>query len=131
MRQWCDDPRNRIRWRHAGRRLRVDKPLTTTVPGSVESAQVELVRRAASGDNLAFERLVIDRVDRLYRTARAILGNEPDARDATQEAFVAAWRELPRLRGPGELRRVAPADRSECVSNAASRSQPSPADKSR
>ena len=86
------------------------KPLTTTVPGSVESAQIELVRRAASGDSVAFERLVTDRVDRLYRTARAILGNEQDARDATQEAFVAAWRELPRLRDPASfeawLRRI-------------------------
>ena len=30
----------------------------------------------------------------------AILGNEADARDATQEAFLRAWRDLPGLRDP-------------------------------
>ncbi len=53
---------------------------------------------AARGDRLAFEQLVEGRVDRIFRTACAILGNEADAHDATQEAFVAAWVQLPRLR---------------------------------
>jgi RNA polymerase sigma-70 factor (ECF subfamily) len=34
----------------------------------------------------------------VYRLTSAILGDEADARDAAQETFVAAWRELPRLR---------------------------------
>jgi len=62
------------------------------------SAEADLVRRAAQGDSAAFAVLVGTRADRAFRTAQAILGNEPDARDATQEAFVAAWRQLPRLR---------------------------------
>src|SRR5262249_17582068 len=33
-----------------------------------------------------------------YRTAWAIVGNEADARDATQDACLQAWRHLPRLR---------------------------------
>jgi RNA polymerase sigma-70 factor (ECF subfamily) len=37
-------------------------------------------------------------MDAVYRLTRAILGNEADARDAAQETFVAAWRQLPRLR---------------------------------
>jgi RNA polymerase sigma-70 factor (ECF subfamily) len=57
-----------------------------------------LVEMAARGDRLAFEQLVEGRVDRTFRTACAILGNEADARDATQEAFIAAWIQLPRLR---------------------------------
>jgi RNA polymerase sigma-70 factor (ECF subfamily) len=65
------------------------------LPGQTEA---ELVRRAARGDNAAFEALVAAHADRAFRTARAILGNEPDARDATQDAFISAWRELPRLR---------------------------------
>ena len=59
-----------------------------------------LVRRAGEGDTAAFEALVRPRVDRLFRTAWGIVGNEADARDATQEAFLSAWRNLPRLRDP-------------------------------
>ena len=74
--------------------------LTATAPAiTVESAS-DLVRRAAGGDAIAFERLVTDRADRAFRIARAILGNDSDARDATQDAFVSAWRQLPRLRDP-------------------------------
>jgi RNA polymerase sigma-70 factor (ECF subfamily) len=57
-----------------------------------------LVERAARGDEIAFERLVEMRLDRSFRTACAILGNEADARDATQDAFVSAWVNLPSLR---------------------------------
>jgi RNA polymerase sigma-70 factor, ECF subfamily len=64
------------------------------------SSQADLVRRAARGDARAFERLLATRADQAFRIARAMLGDESDARDATQEAFVAAWRELPRLRDP-------------------------------
>jgi RNA polymerase sigma-70 factor (ECF subfamily) len=64
-------------------------------PGSTD---VDVVRRAARGDSLAFEELVAVRADHSFRLARAILGNESDARDATQDAFISAWRELPRLR---------------------------------
>jgi RNA polymerase sigma-70 factor (ECF subfamily) len=50
-------------------------------------------------------------MDAVYRLTSAILGDEADARDAAQETFVAAWRELPRLRDPDKfeawLQRVA------------------------
>jgi RNA polymerase sigma-70 factor, ECF subfamily len=39
-------------------------------------------------------------MDAVYRLTSAILGDEADARDAAQETFVVAWRELPRLRDP-------------------------------
>ena len=74
------------------------QPLALATEASVGSAQSELVARAAGGDEIAFERLVVNRTDRAFRTACAILGNETDARDATQDAFIAVWRELPRLR---------------------------------
>jgi RNA polymerase sigma-70 factor, ECF subfamily len=57
-----------------------------------------LVRRAARGEKAAFDALVTARSDRCYRLARSILANDADAADATQDAFVAAWCELPRLR---------------------------------
>lgn len=59
-----------------------------------------LVRRAGAGDIAAFDALLASRLDRCYRLAWSILSNEADAADATQEAFVAAWRQLPRLRDP-------------------------------
>jgi RNA polymerase sigma-70 factor, ECF subfamily len=62
------------------------------------SPEIGWIRRAAAGDQAAFEQLVTVRADRAFRIARAILGNDSDAHDATQEAFVSAWRELPRLR---------------------------------
>jgi RNA polymerase sigma-70 factor (ECF subfamily) len=57
-----------------------------------------LVDLARSGDAAAFESLVRSRMDAMYRLGLAILGDEADAADAAQETFVAAWRELPRLR---------------------------------
>ena len=58
----------------------------------------ELLVRARSGDREAFESIVLAKGEPLFRTALAIVGNEADARDATQEAFVSAWQALPRLR---------------------------------
>lgn len=73
-------------------------PLAAAARPLAVTAQVDLVRRAAGGDAAAFEQLIVAGADRAFRTARAILGNDADARDATQEAYVSAWRELPRLR---------------------------------
>ena len=58
----------------------------------------ELIELAASGDRDAFDALIRPRLDRLYRMAFAVTRAEADARDATQDACVLAWRELPRLR---------------------------------
>ena len=58
----------------------------------------DLVKRAAAGDVDAFEALVAARLNRAVRTASAILGGEADAHDVVQEAFVATWRHLPKLR---------------------------------
>jgi RNA polymerase sigma-70 factor, ECF subfamily len=59
-----------------------------------------LVERARAGDADAFDQLVRGRIDSVYRVALAIVGNGADARDATQDAFVAVWRNLPGLRDP-------------------------------
>jgi RNA polymerase sigma factor (sigma-70 family) len=55
------------------------------------------VRQAQAGDREAFETLVEQHATQLYRLAAAIVG-AADARDLTQESFVAAWTDLPRLR---------------------------------
>jgi RNA polymerase sigma-70 factor (ECF subfamily) len=62
--------------------------------------QTELVDRARRGDREAFGVLVAGAIDRLYATARLILRDADLAEDATQEALVHAWRNLPTLRDP-------------------------------
>ena len=58
----------------------------------------QLVERARAGDADAFDQLVREKVDAVYRLALGILGESADARDATQEAFVTAWQKLPTVR---------------------------------
>jgi RNA polymerase sigma-70 factor (ECF subfamily) len=70
----------------------------TTVTNPATSADDALVRRARTGDAAAFAVLVDTRIDRCYRLAFSILSNHADAADATQDALVSAWRQLPRLR---------------------------------
>ncbi|HEX5014197.1 MAG TPA: sigma-70 family RNA polymerase sigma factor [Candidatus Limnocylindrales bacterium] len=57
-----------------------------------------LIAAARAGDRNAFALLVEPRAGHLLATARAILGNEADAYEAAQEALIAAWIQLPRLR---------------------------------
>jgi len=65
---------------------------------SIAPRDGELLRLAAGGDADAFDALLRPRLDRLFRMAVAITRHESDAHDATQQACVLAWRELPRLR---------------------------------
>ena len=58
----------------------------------------EDVARAMNGDHDAFAAIVGPAAGRLYALATLILRDSDRAADATQEAFVRAWRELPRLR---------------------------------
>ena len=74
--------------------------METTAPAQrlLSGTDDALVRRAAQGDVAACDALMAGRLDRCYRLAWTIVQNDADAADATQEAFVAAWRTLPRLR---------------------------------
>ena len=62
--------------------------------------QRDLVERAMAGDHGAFSELARDSIGRLYAVARLILRDQDRAEDATQEALVAAWRDLSALRDP-------------------------------
>lgn len=65
--------------------------------------------RARQGDATAFDELAMRHLTDLYRMATAMVG-KADAGDLTQEALLAAWRDLPRLRDPARfgpwLRRI-------------------------
>jgi RNA polymerase sigma-70 factor (ECF subfamily) len=62
--------------------------------------QRDLVIRAMAGDHGAFSELTRVAIGRLYAAARLILRDDQRAEDATQEALVAAWRDLSALRDP-------------------------------
>jgi len=64
------------------------------------SSRVRLVEQARAGDRVAFERLVEPWIEPAFRIALAILGREADARDATQDALLDAWRNIRSLRDP-------------------------------
>lgn len=59
----------------------------------------ELARRAGRGDEDAFSELVRLHEKKVYNLALRICGNQEDAADAAQEAFLSAWRGLPNFRG--------------------------------
>lgn len=59
-----------------------------------------LVDRAREGDEGAFTELVDLHADRCYAIAYRIVRDAERAQDAVQQAFLFAWRELPRLRDP-------------------------------
>ena len=62
--------------------------------------QRHLVERAMAGDHDAFAELARARIGRLYAIAVLILRDPARAEDATQDALVAAWRDLSALRDP-------------------------------
>jgi RNA polymerase sigma-70 factor (ECF subfamily) len=69
----------------------VADPATTT--------DEELARRSASGDAGAFGELVRRHEGRVYNVALRMTGREEDAHDATQDAFLTAYRKLGSFRG--------------------------------
>jgi RNA polymerase sigma-70 factor (ECF subfamily) len=74
------------------------EPVTVQVTDVIRRDDQGLLRRARNGDLEAFDLVAADRIADAYRLAAAIVGSESAAADATQNALIAAWRELPRLR---------------------------------
>ncbi len=61
--------------------------------------EAALIRDAQQGDLQAFNRLVLAYQDALFNVAVRILGDDDLAADATQEAFISAFRSLNGYRG--------------------------------
>ena len=61
---------------------------------------IDLVVRAQRGDQGAFASLAVVVGDRLHAVAQRILRDTDLAEDATQQALLSVWRDLPQL-GPG------------------------------
>jgi RNA polymerase sigma-70 factor, ECF subfamily len=63
----------------------------------------DLVVRAQSGDEGAFASLAVAAGDRLHSVAHRILRDIDLAEDATQQALLNIWRDLPQLRDPARF----------------------------
>jgi RNA polymerase sigma-70 factor, ECF subfamily len=63
----------------------------------------DLVTRAQRGDEEAFASLAVAAGDRLHAVAHRILRDIDLAEDATQQALLTIWRDLPQLRDPARF----------------------------
>ena len=63
----------------------------------------DLVLRAQHGDEEAFASLAVAAGDRLHAVSHRILRDADLAEDATQQALLAIWRDLPTLRDPARF----------------------------
>jgi RNA polymerase sigma-70 factor (ECF subfamily) len=63
-----------------------------------------LVAAARAGDRAAFDSLVSLHYRAVFRTAMAALQRTEDAEDATQDAFVLAWRKVAGFRGDSSFK---------------------------
>jgi RNA polymerase sigma-70 factor (ECF subfamily) len=61
--------------------------------------ETALIREAQNGDLDSFNRLVLAYQDMLYNQAYRMMGEAETAEDATQDAFIAAYRKLDTYRG--------------------------------
>ena len=63
----------------------------------------EIIERVLSGDTEAFEALVLEHQNKVYSLALRMVGNEEDARDMAQEAFIRAFNFLSGFRGDSKF----------------------------
>lgn len=61
--------------------------------------EAELIQAAKRGDLEAFNRLVLIYQNMVYNQAFRVMGNSSNAADATQEAFISAYRKIHTYRG--------------------------------
>ncbi|MGH2473839.1 MAG: RNA polymerase sigma factor, partial [Candidatus Limnocylindrales bacterium] len=63
----------------------------------------DLIRRAQHGDEEAFASLAVAVGDRFHAVAFRILRDTDLAADASQQALLTIWRDLPQLRDPARF----------------------------
>lgn len=83
--------------------LALDIHLPDNARTDSRSALAPLVERAAAGDAAAFEQLMIHSQQKVMALSWRILGNEADARDASQEVFLRVYKYLRRFRQDQEF----------------------------
>jgi RNA polymerase sigma-70 factor, ECF subfamily len=78
--------------------LALEMPLLVNPPTTDQSSLSRLIERAANGDKAAFEQVMIHSEQRVMAMTWRMLGNEADARDASQEVFLRLYKYLGRYR---------------------------------
>ena len=78
--------------------LALDIPLPVNALTPDQTSLALLIERAATGDTAAFERIMIHSQQRVMTVTWRMLGNEADARDASQEVFLRVYKYLKRFR---------------------------------
>ncbi len=68
-----------------------------------DAGDADLVRRVQHGDQAAFEDLVRRHADRLHAVVRRLVDDPHEAEEATQEAFLRAWRSIGRFKGDSQF----------------------------
>ncbi|MCC1495600.1 RNA polymerase sigma factor RpoE [Alcanivorax sp. 1008] len=63
----------------------------------------ELVKRAGKGDQRAFDLLVRKYQHRIFALISRYVRDQDEVQDVAQEAFIKAWRALPRFRGDSQF----------------------------
>jgi RNA polymerase sigma-70 factor (ECF subfamily) len=75
-----------------------DPPVPTEV-GVAGMSDEEVVERVREGDVALFEVIMRRYNERLYRTARAVLGSDDDTDDVVQQSYVSAFQHLAQFEG--------------------------------
>src|SRR5207237_1895985 len=83
--------------------MRPRGPNASTNRMETATSDEQIVERAVSGDPEAFGEIVRRWERRIFALAFGMLGREEDARDATQETFLAAFRSLRGFRGEAKV----------------------------
>ena len=78
--------------------LALDLPLPVNALTPDQTSLALLIERAAAGDSAAFERIMVHSQERVMAVTWRMLGNEADARDASQEVFLRVYKYLKRFR---------------------------------
>src|ERR1051325_1924300 len=85
------------------RHLDRSRPDASTNQMETATNDEQMVERALSGDPEAFGEIVRRWERRIFALAFGMLGREEDARDATQETFLSAFRNLRNFRGEARV----------------------------
>lgn len=80
-----------------------EEPVAWSAAVAHETEEGALLAALRGGDDRAYERLVNEHGGRMLAVARRMLRNDEEARDALQEAFLLAFRGLPRFEGQSRL----------------------------